>query len=135
MAVNRNIVRWVREDQIDAFVAQQCCIGVCVASITTNEPMATQDPKVSWSVHSQPITFICRDPICGCRIGTVDSAIACFVQDDFGLCLRKSGELDVKIELDKTLQFNCKYLAVPAGVLRQFVVGKNVGPPLGIAQM
>ena len=33
------------------------------------------------------------------------------------------------------LMFNCEYLAVPAGVLRQFVVRKNVGPPLGIAQM
>jgi hypothetical protein len=53
MAVNRHIVRWVREDQMDAFIAEQRCIGVCVAGITANEPMAPQCPNVSRSAHSR----------------------------------------------------------------------------------
>src|ERR1700732_2482209 len=97
--------------------------------------MAPQDPKVSRSAHCRSIIPMRRDLVLRCRIGAVDCAIARFVDYDFGLGERKSGELDVKIEINKTLQLDCEYLAVPAGVLRQFVVGKNVGTPLGIAQM
>src|ERR1700730_9513401 len=85
MAVNRNIVRRVSEYQVDVFVAEQRCIGVCVAGVTTNEPMAPQDPKVSRSAHSRSITLIRRDLVLGCRIGAVDRAIARFVDYDFGL--------------------------------------------------
>ncbi len=97
--------------------------------------MAPHDPKVSRSAHSGSITPIQRNFVLGCRIGAVDCAIARFVDYDFGLGERKSGELDVKFEINKILQLDCEYLAVPAGVLRQFVVGDHVGASLDLRKV
>src|ERR1700730_6070054 len=97
--------------------------------------MAPQDPKVSPSAPSLSIPLRRGDLVLACRIGAVDYAIARFVDYDFGLCERKSGELDVKIKINKTLQLDCECLAVPAGVLRQFVVGDHVGASLDLRKV
>src|ERR1700730_7606533 len=97
--------------------------------------MAPQDPKVSPSAPSLSIPLIRGDLVLACRIGAVDCAISRFVDYDFGLGERKSGELDVKIEINKTLQLDCEYIAGPAGGLRQFVAGDHVDASLDLRKV
>jgi hypothetical protein len=71
-----------------------------------NESVTAEDPKVSRPAHSRSVTLTGRDPVFGGR------AFARFVEDDFGLGKRKSGECDVKIEVDKTLKLVGEHRAV-----------------------
>ena len=48
---------------------------------------------------------------------------------------REAGELDVELEIDQALQLDRQDLAVPAGLLGQPVVGKDVGPLLGLGEV
>ena len=43
--------------------------------------------------------------------------------------------LEIKIEVDERLQLDRQDLAVPAGVLRELVVGQDVGALVGFAEM
>jgi hypothetical protein len=48
MAVDRNVVRRIRADQIDDFIAEKRGIGVRVARISAEKLMTPEQPKVSW---------------------------------------------------------------------------------------
>jgi hypothetical protein len=44
----------------------------------------------------------------------------------------EASKVVLEVEVYETLQFERKKLAIPAGVLRQFVVGKYVGATFGV---
>jgi hypothetical protein len=65
--------------------------------------------------------------------GALDSRDAIENQIDFRET--ETSKIDLEIEVYEALQFKRKKLAILASVLCQFVVGKDVGATLRIAQM
>jgi len=51
MAIDRQIVRRVAEDQSDVLAAKKRCIGIGVPRVAANEPMPAEGPKVSQPAH------------------------------------------------------------------------------------
>ena len=43
------------------------------------------------------------------------------------------GQLNIKVEIDQTLQLDSQYLAVPAGIKRKLVIRDHIGSSLSLA--
>src|SRR5262249_12767533 len=103
MAIDRNIVRRVGEDQSGYLLPKKPFIGIGVPRISADEPMPPEGPKVSRSAHRGSVTLIDRDRVLSCGVGAIERALSGFVEHNLGLGERKSGDLDVEIKIDETL--------------------------------
>ena len=57
------------------------------------------------------------------------------LDQDVDLSQGETGELDVKLDIDESLQLDCEYFPIPAGILRKLVVGDDIGTSLALGEV
>jgi hypothetical protein len=132
VTVDRHIVGWVGEDEGRLGVAEQLPIGLGASGIGTQEQMRSEDPEIARATDRLGVGIGRNDVLRPARLaGRLLSFLE--TQIDFGRL--EADQLDLEVEVDQGLQLDRQDLAVPAGSLRQAVVGQDVRPPLGLGEV
>ena len=134
VTINGNIERWVGEDEIGSLGPEQASKRLLGSRVPADEAVATQVPKVA-EARRRPEWIGERPNVILGTKGTIGRGVPSLVQDHVNLRLAEAGEVDVEIEVDQGLELDRQDLPIPPGVLGKFVVGQDIGPALGGAQV
>lgn len=129
VAPDRDVERRVGEDHPGALVVHQRLVGRCLQGRAAIEAMLAEEPKVACLRNSRPGLRL-RDLVLVFPIGC-----GLLVQDEVDLAGGEAGEREVEVEVRQLLEFDRQQRIVPAGQLRELVVGDDIGTPLGLAQV
>lgn len=129
MPIDRNVVRWIGEEEVGTLTLQQAIEGLTVAGIAAQETMTIGEPQVFLLGHrragiDQRRYFVFR------RFLRMNRSLPRFVEHKINLGGGEAGDLHIEFEIDKGLQFRREQLAIPAGVQDELVVGEDVSPAL-----
>ena len=127
MAVDRHVVGRVGEDHLGLLAVHQGCHDMAVERVAADQPVRPKLPDIArpaarWAVADGK--QVVRGIAGLFRSQPFDQAV------DLGD--REAGHADVEVEIDRqqSLQLLGQDLLVPAGIERQLVVGKHIGPLL-----
>jgi hypothetical protein len=134
MTIDGHVVGRVGKNEIGRFALHQCICGFALASVAADEAMPSKQPQLARSTHRGIAAAKRRDMVLRlCR--PCGSTLAGFVEDEIDLSEREAGKLDLELQVDQPLQFECEQFPIPAGILRKLVVGKHIGAPLGTPEL
>ena len=105
MAIDRNVVRRIGEQEVGTLALQQAIEGLTAAGITAQETMTTEEPKVLPPGHrrariGQRGYFVFR------RVLRMSRGLTRFVEHQINFCEGKANNLHIKIQIDECLQFD-----------------------------
>ena len=103
-----------------------------VAGIPADEPVPAHLPDVA-SAGYRRAGGLWHQIIAGITVSAVGALR--FLDNEIDLRNLKTSELHVKVEINEVLQLDCEHLPVPACVLGQLIVSKDIGLPLLFAEM
>ena len=128
MAVDRNVVGWVGEDEVGTLALQQTIEGLSLSGIAADEPMTIKQPYLSSLVIA--VSGSVRGGIWSS--GPPAGAEEClrFVQQQIDFGKGEARDLNVEVDIDKGLQFDREQSAIPAGVQASLLSAMHVSSAL-----
>ena len=131
IAVDRDVVGWVREHHLGQFAVEQRLEGTPVPCIPAQQPVLAELPEITRDGDRWCAGVDLRDPV---RIvvglgGVEDKAV------DLRRVETDDLEIEVELDLAERLQLYRHQLLIPTGQLGQAVVGDDVGPDLCFAEV
>ena len=127
MTVDGNVVRGIGEDELRLGVTDQPDIGRGVSGVGAQQQVRSKLPEVTGASDRMSVR-IGRDLILG--TARLAGGLPGFLQAKVDLGGLEARQLDLEVEVDQGLQLDRQDLPVPASLLGQPVVGKDVGPLL-----
>ena len=127
VTVNRDVIGWVGEDLVRTLVSHESADRLSVSGVAADEPVSSQRPNIPETGHGRVLVGQGRDLVLAFRWGAW-GALFGVVQEREKPASSMSNSTSMR-ELDR------QDIAIPAGVLRELVVGDHIGPALRLGQV
>ena len=133
MAVNRHVVGWFGEDQIDRVTPEQALHSHGIAGIAADQAKRPELSEIPEPGDSR--THRVWHLISGIGRGAIGAAVTVFIEDLINLRQGKTGQFHLELQIHQRPQLDRQDLAIPAGLLGEPVIGQHIGPLLRSREM